>query len=98
MESDEYSTDDGKRKRSPEDTKSKMFARSKKTPRTPEKKKKNDMTRNEIEVQRKIRRIAQEEKKKGKQVEMGFLKIIIDKKQFRWNNNKEDIEEILPKN
>lgn len=52
----------------------------------------NDMTRIEREKMKEIRKIAKQEKEKGKQVKIGYNKIEIDGIVWRWNNMREKLE------
>lgn len=53
----------------------------------------NGMTFNEREVQREIRREAEEEKELGKTVIVGFRKLIVDGKAWKWNEGKGLVKE-----
>lgn len=52
----------------------------------------NDMTKMEREKMKEIRRIAKQEKEKGKQVKIGYNKIEIDGIVWRWNSGMEKLE------
>lgn len=54
----------------------------------------DDLTKNEREIQGRIRSMAQEERKKGKVVKIGFQKIYIDGKEWRWNKEKEQLVKV----
>lgn len=58
----------------------------------------DDMTKVEREIQGKIRKVAQQERERGKRVKIGYQKIIIDGQQYRWNREEEKLERILSKN
>lgn len=53
----------------------------------------HDMTKEEREVQRKLREMARGEKGKGKRVKIGYRKIIIEGKVFVWNEKEEELRE-----
>ena len=44
----------------------------------------DDLTKEELEIQKQIREIARKEKQKGSQVRIGYKKICIDGKWRRW--------------
>lgn len=54
----------------------------------------DDMSKNEREVQAKIRNIAKMEKAKGKKVKIGYQKIEIDKQKWVWSKEKGELEEL----
>lgn len=54
----------------------------------------DDMSKEEREIQGKIRKKAKEEKESGKNVKIGFQKIIINGEEWRWNKNEEHFEKI----
>ncbi|KAK4882617.1 hypothetical protein RN001_005936 [Aquatica leii] len=65
----------------------------------------DDLTKKEREKQNQLREKAAEEKKHGKNVKLGYNKITIDGVVWKWNKNKEILEEIkirapvnIPKN
>jgi predicted Zn-ribbon and HTH transcriptional regulator len=49
----------------------------------------NDLTKQEQEIQKKLRTIAKEEKREGKEVKMRYSKIVIERIQWRWNAERE---------
>ncbi|KAK9745155.1 hypothetical protein QE152_g7164 [Popillia japonica] len=49
----------------------------------------DDMTKEEREIQEKIRRKAKEERRKGKTVKIGFQKLVVEGEQWRWSREKE---------
>jgi hypothetical protein len=49
----------------------------------------NDLTKQEREIQKKLRTIAKEEKREGKEVKMRYSKIVIERIQWRWNAERE---------
>lgn len=53
----------------------------------------NDMTVHEREVQKKIRHVAEEEKRSGKVVKVGYQKIVIDGKRWIWNEKSQELEQ-----
>lgn len=53
----------------------------------------NDMTFSEREAQRAIRGRVEEEKKQGKTVKVGFKKLIVDGKIWKWNEGRSVVEE-----
>lgn len=53
----------------------------------------DDLTREEREVQKKLRDRAREEKGRGKRVRVGYRKIRIEDKWYRWNERKGGIED-----
>lgn len=58
----------------------------------------NDMTRAEREIQMQIRTRAKEEKQKGKQVKIGYNKIIIESEEWKWNMLSHKLEKHQTKN
>jgi hypothetical protein len=52
----------------------------------------NDLTKKEREIQKKIRAIAREEKRQGKDLKVGYMKITIEGVQMRWNEEKGRLE------
>lgn len=52
----------------------------------------NDLTKKERDIQKSIRKRAEEEKKEGRNVKIGYQKLEIDGKQWRWNNNSDKLE------
>lgn len=57
----------------------------------------NDLSRKEREVDKQIRKIAEKERKEGKFVKVGYQKMIIEGKEWRWNTEKNTLEERLNK-
>lgn len=53
----------------------------------------NDMTFAERDIARRIRKIAQEERSKGNNVQYGYHKVTVNGKQYRWNRQKDSLEE-----
>lgn len=53
----------------------------------------DDLTKREREIQGKIRRITKEEREKGKEVKIGYMKASIEGKWLRWNEKEERLEE-----
>lgn len=58
----------------------------------------DDLTKNEREIQKKIVNAAKEEKRKGKKVKIGLQRLIIEDKKYKWNDEKDILEEIPTKN
>lgn len=56
------------------------------------------LTKSEMEKQKIIREKANEEKQKGKMVNIGYNKIIIDGEEWRWNRNTRILEKTKSKN
>ena len=52
----------------------------------------NDFTKKEREAQKQIRLQAKREREAGKSVKVGFNKLIIDGKQWKWDKTKERLE------
>jgi len=52
----------------------------------------DDLTKKEREIQGTIRRITKEEREKGKEVKIGYMKARIGRKWFRWNEKNECLE------
>jgi cell division protein FtsX len=52
----------------------------------------NDLTTKEREIQKKIRAIAREERRQGKDLKVGYMKITIEGVQMRWNEEKGRLE------
>lgn len=52
----------------------------------------NDLTIKERDIQKKIRKRAEEERKKGRKVKIGYQKLVIDGKQWRWNKRSDKLE------
>ena len=50
------------------------------------------MTKEERIIQKKLRRIAQLERNKGKRIKVGYQKIIIEGETWRWNKEKNGID------
>uniref|UniRef100_A0A6P7GZ02 Vimentin-like isoform X3 n=1 Tax=Diabrotica virgifera virgifera TaxID=50390 RepID=A0A6P7GZ02_DIAVI len=53
----------------------------------------NDMTKEDLQVQKKIRQVGHEEANKGKNVKVKFNKLIINGKTMKWNKNSNQLEE-----
>lgn len=54
----------------------------------------HDLTREEREVQRKLREVARREREEGKMVKVGYRKLIVEGKVYKvWNEEKEEIRE-----
>ena len=53
----------------------------------------DDLTRLEGQIQKEIRRIAMEEREKGKKVTIGYQKMWIDNREMRWNESRGKLEE-----
>lgn len=51
----------------------------------------NEMTKEEREIQKKIKKIAEEERKKGKNTKIGFQKVMVDGTEWRWNREQEEL-------
>lgn len=58
----------------------------------------NDMTKKEREKSKEIRKIAKNERDKGKNVKIGYNKINVDGKEWKWNKDTERLEPPNPKN
>lgn len=58
----------------------------------------NDMTKQERIVQRQIRKLAKDEKEKGKEVKIGYNKVTINGEVWRWNRVNEKIVKSITKN
>lgn len=58
----------------------------------------DDLTKNELEIRKKLRAIAQEEKLKGKEVKIGYSKLTVDGNVWRWNKSKDKLELDTTKN
>jgi hypothetical protein len=52
----------------------------------------NDLTKQERQIQKKLRIISKEEKREGKEVKVGYRKIIIERLQWRWNEERGRLE------
>ena len=52
----------------------------------------NDLTKEEREVQGKLRALAREEKEKGNKVKVGYRKIYIEDSMYRWNEKEKKLE------
>jgi hypothetical protein len=52
----------------------------------------NYLTKKEREIQKKIRAIAREEKRQGKDLKVGYMKITIEGVQMRWNEERRRLE------
>jgi len=52
----------------------------------------HDLTKEERDIQRKLRERAKREREEGKKVKIGYKKIIIEGKTYIWNEEAEDIE------
>lgn len=59
-----------------------------------------DMTRKEREINARIRKIAREEKNKGRNIRVGYNKLMLDDRQYVWDKDKDELVEIIgrPKN
>ncbi|KAI4466143.1 hypothetical protein MML48_3g00011099 [Holotrichia oblita] len=57
-----------------------------------------DLTRKDRDKQRQLRIRAQEERGKGNIVKVGYNKLIINEKEWRWNKEKEVLEKKITKN
>lgn len=57
----------------------------------------NDLTRKEREGDKQIRKKAEEERKQGKTVKIGYQKVTIEGKEWRWSADKNTLEEIKSK-
>ncbi|KAF5301342.1 hypothetical protein FQA39_LY10740 [Lamprigera yunnana] len=55
----------------------------------------NDMTRQERDIEKQIRKRAEEKRKQGKKVNGGYQKLYIDKQVWKWNKEKSDLEEVV---
>lgn len=53
----------------------------------------DDLTWKEREIQQKLRKMAREEKEKGMKAKVGYMKISINEKWYRWNEEREELEE-----
>lgn len=58
----------------------------------------DDLTKKQRDIQRKLGKIAREEREKGKTVKEAFQKLFIDNIQYRWNDENECIEQLPSKN
>lgn len=58
----------------------------------------NDLTKNERNKQRQIREKAKNEKGNGKEVKVGYNKIIVDGELWKWNRDKRELEKEESKN
>lgn len=58
----------------------------------------NDLTKEEMRIQKEIRQIAREEKNKGRAVKVGYQKIIIEGKVWKWNKETDSLKNENPKN
>uniref|UniRef100_A0A6P7H9T7 Uncharacterized protein LOC114347967 n=1 Tax=Diabrotica virgifera virgifera TaxID=50390 RepID=A0A6P7H9T7_DIAVI len=54
----------------------------------------SDLTRKEREIQAKIRKMAKEEKDKGNTTKIGYMKLEINGKEWKWDHNNEKIIQI----
>lgn len=54
----------------------------------------DDLTKEERDIQRKIRQTFNEEKAKGKNVKMGFLKVIVEGEIWKWNKGEGRLNKI----
>uniref|UniRef100_A0A1Y1M2F4 Uncharacterized protein n=1 Tax=Photinus pyralis TaxID=7054 RepID=A0A1Y1M2F4_PHOPY len=54
----------------------------------------NDLTRKERDIDKQIRKRAEEERKLGKTVKIGYQKITIEGREWRWNRRKNAVEEV----
>lgn len=53
----------------------------------------DDLTKEEREVQRRLRERAREEREKGKKVKVGYMKLYIEDRIFRWNEKRRELED-----
>lgn len=53
----------------------------------------HDLTREEREVQKILRKRAREERREGRKVKVGYRKLVIDETQFVWNKERKMIVE-----
>ncbi|XP_024883033.1 vicilin-like seed storage protein At2g18540 [Temnothorax curvispinosus] len=53
----------------------------------------DDLTKEEKQIQKELRKIARKKREAGKWVTVGYQKIWEDNKEWRWNENKEALEE-----
>lgn len=58
----------------------------------------HDLTKTELETQRKLRNVAAEERSKGREVKMGYQKITMDGKMWTWDCEEEQIKEYNDRN
>lgn len=58
----------------------------------------DDMTKEEREIQKRIRMVAKEEKQNKRHVKVGFQKLEIENKHFKWNKETNSLETFIPKN
>lgn len=58
----------------------------------------DDLTENERRKQKQIREIARDQKSKGKEVKIGYNKIIIDGEEWRWDSDLEELKKVFSKN
>lgn len=54
----------------------------------------DDLTKEERDIQKKIRQRAMEERSKGKQAKIGYSKLIIDGQTWKWNRRDNILEQI----
>lgn len=54
----------------------------------------DDLTKEEMRIQREVRRKANEEKNKGKKTKVGYQKVTIDGKLWSWNKEKDMLEAV----
>ncbi|KAH0812087.1 hypothetical protein GEV33_010708 [Tenebrio molitor] len=55
----------------------------------------DDLTKEEREIQKKLRELAREERNKGKRVKIGYRKIQINGEWFRWDEREEKLKKIF---
>lgn len=53
----------------------------------------DDLTKAEIEIQQKITEVAKKEKQNGKHVKMGFMKLYINGKEWKWDHKENKLKE-----
>ena len=54
-----------------------------------------DLTKKEIKIQSKIREIAKEERNKGNRIKIGYKKLTINGKEWKWDENENNVKEIM---
>ena len=54
-----------------------------------------DLTKKEIKIQSKIREIAKEERNKGNRIKIGYKKLTINGKEWKWDKNENNVKEIM---
>lgn len=53
----------------------------------------SELTKKEQEIQKRIRNIAKQERDKGNQTKIGYKKLIVNGKQWRWDDDKDQLRE-----